>query len=180
MSNYTILSIQPREVWKSRSSMNGQPDMQDYAIQFREHNGWVKLTQKMATPIPAVGSVLDGSIGADNRGNPKFTKAQNPAFAGGGTAPGGGKPSYQPKDEEAIKAMFAIKAAIELAKAGDKYADLDLVESNAKALYAMVDRVKGGDPGQTALPDLPPTKNYDNLPTDADLDSPVNLDDIPF
>jgi hypothetical protein len=59
--------------------------------------------------------------------------------------------TYQPKDEAAIKAMFAIKTAVQAYgpnTAGvydDYFADL---ETYATKLFAMVDRVKAGTPAE--------------------------------
>lgn len=129
------------------------------------------------------GEIIDG----------KFKRMDKPqdGFSGGSTlsVPFVAKPAYQPKDEAAIKAMFAIKAAIPwvVANKGDLF---DVFEA-AKSFYSMVDDVKAGSQGATSssatqgnetpsapAPDLPPVENYDSVPTD--LEDEVNLDDIPF
>ncbi len=60
----------------------------------------------------------------------------------------GTKKEWQPRDDAAIKAQFAIKAAIAYQPAGAPIKD---VEEAAKSFYEMVNRVKGVSP-QTEIP----------------------------
>lgn len=82
--------------------------------------------------------------GKDGHAAQTFVK-QPPKEGGysGGSAStsGSGKPTYQPRDDDAIKAMFAIKGAVELAKLNPKSTIID-VEATARQLYDMVERVK--------------------------------------
>ncbi|HJQ07958.1 MAG TPA: hypothetical protein VJ836_00590 [Candidatus Saccharimonadales bacterium] len=59
-----------------------------------------------------------------------------------------GKGSYQPRDDEAIRAQFALKLAVQ-AYGPNQSDDQDIyfadIETYAKHFYAMVDRVKGSD-----------------------------------
>jgi hypothetical protein len=60
---------------------------------------------------------------------------------------GGGKPSFQPRDDAGIKAQFAIKAAIQYHA---ESAPLTDIEEAAKAFYKMVDRVKESHTASTS------------------------------
>lgn len=54
---YKIADVEVRNEW----SFQGQV-MQDYAILLQGVDGWVKITQKSATPPPKVGATLFGII----------------------------------------------------------------------------------------------------------------------
>lgn len=76
---------------------------------------------------------------------------------------------YQPKDDKAIKAMFAIKAAVELHKGKPKTTISD-IEADAQELYAMVDRVKASE-------DAPEASLVDNEKDDV-LPGQLSIEDI--
>ena len=125
-------------------------------------------------------------------GNGKFSYKRPPEDGAGyqnprQTAPeAAGRPEkrkeYQPKDEEAIRAMWAIGQAI---AQGDALTP-EQIEERAVQLFVMVDTVKlaAGDPMQNVSSDgaveLPPVENYDHIVTEEEMDGPVNLDDIDF
>jgi hypothetical protein len=78
----------------------------------------------------------------NNRGQ-KFVK--QPQQQGGW---GGGRGAGQPKDEAAIKAMWAIGQAVQSATLRpDDTGYESEVEDLARIYYSMVDRVKGGETG---------------------------------
>lgn len=182
MPQYTVKSVTPREQYTSQYGT-----FQVYALELQGYNGYVQLSQKADKAAPNPGEVLNGDITRDSRGNPKFKKEYSPA---GGSAQGSGRSygersAYQPKDEAAIKAMWAIGQAIALtnphAKASDPIARL---ESVAKELFDMVDRVKT-DPMENVSSDgtaeLPPVEVYDKVITTEEFDrGQINIDDIPF
>lgn len=94
----------------------------------------------------------------------------------------GNKGHYQPRDDAAIRAQFAIKAAIEYCKTNDPNS-LNDVEEYARRFYAMVDSVKGGLKGNTPLRDgFNKAKEEVHEVPAAVLDgsAPIDLDDIPF
>jgi len=176
MPQYTVKAVQKRDQWSS-----GHGEFQTYAVQLSDYNGWVVLNQKVTTPAPNVGDVLEGYIAPDNRGNPKFNKqkegyGQGPQSQGSGQTSSGGRSNYVPKDEAAIKAMWAIGQAVELATAlsPGKPVKLEDVENAAIELFAMVETVK------TATEPLPAQEeSSDVVLTDID-ERGVTLDDIPF
>lgn len=97
----------------------------------------VELTKKTTSPAPTKGSELYGTVDMSSQYGPKFKTERQ--FDGGG----GSKPSYQPKDEKAIQAMWAIgQSAQFLATSQGAKADIADIEPLASDLFAMVDRVK--------------------------------------
>lgn len=76
------------------------------------------------------------------------------------------KTSWQPRDDMAIRAQWAIGQAVNMAAQVDK-APLSDIEEYATQLFAMVDRVKGSAP----------VKAVDETFGESE---PINLDDIPY
>lgn len=93
--------------------------------------------------------------------------------------PGGG--NFTPKDQDAIKAQWAIGQAIVLFHESPTADYLDQIEKTAKSLFAMVDRVKSVTPveGVFGAKAETPKPKEDEVITDIG-DEPINLDDIPF
>lgn len=94
------------------------------------------------------------------------------------------KKEWQPRDDDAIRAQWAIGQAVSVYK--DK---LDEVEALAKSLFKMVDRVKSSEPAKPSLSDQWQQKQAEKQDTpvsNEEVDSllasgePINLDDIPF
>lgn len=138
---------------KPWNSAQGGP-MMSYKVMFEETGDKViEMSQKASSPAPKAGDKLEGSIDMSSQYGPKFKKDF--------TKRGGGAP----KDEAAIRAQFAIKAAIQLyaalpEKARAEVQDSQLwVEARAKEMYAMVDAVKGAatpasDPAKKEMDDF--------------------------
>lgn len=138
---------------KPWNSASGGP-MMSYKVIFQgDPKTIVELSQKASSPAPKKGDVLEGHIDMSGQYGPKFKKEY--ANRGGGA----------PKDEAAIRAQFAIKAAIQLyaalpEKARAEVQDSQLwVEARAKEMYAMVDAVKGAatpasDPAKKEMDDF--------------------------
>jgi hypothetical protein len=88
------------------------------------------------------------------RGSEQFVRQapkENAAPASSGTSTAA-RPAYQPKDEKAIQAMWAISQAIALSTATVKEnATLEHVYNNAAELFSMVDAVKNSDTKQAQL-----------------------------
>lgn len=85
---YKITNVQRRNEWGDQ--------MIDYAIALEGQQGWIKLTQKVMTPPPVIGSTIRGSVDTktNRNGNSylKFTKER--ADGGGGSTSGGSKEAY--------------------------------------------------------------------------------------
>lgn len=93
------------------------------------------------------------------------------------------KKEWTPRDDSHIRAQWAIGQAVSLAVATHKFG-LEDVESDAKWLYAMVDRVKESTP-VTASTNPGTTQTFSNgepLPDQVyePTEAPINLSDIPF
>lgn len=74
----------------------------------------------------------------------RFKRQQKPEQAG--SSEPSTKKEWQPRDDDGIKAQFAIKTAMSYYAGSGKTYDKDGLETLAKELYSMVDRVKGTDP----------------------------------
>lgn len=141
--NYTIKAVKkdPKE-WESKYG-----PMKTWLIQVEGNGEPVQLNKKAESPAPEVGEPLYGTITETEYGQ-KF-KSERLPYTGGG----GGK-SYQPRDDEAIKAQWAIGQAVQLyvtqrdeinatlKDTGQMMSDMEYVEGQAKELFAMIDRVK--------------------------------------
>jgi len=106
-------------------------------------DGWEKPIEvgKKSPDALKVGDELHGTITATEYPNDKF-KADPPAFSGGG------KSNYVPRDDDAIRAQWAIGQAIQFHihhPKEDGTMSLDIIEPYAIELYAMVERVKGSN-----------------------------------
>lgn len=84
------------------------------------------------------------------------------------------KSSWQPRDDESIRAQFAIKTAAQIGGVED-VTDLDKIiahlagiEKAARELYAMVDRVKGSTDAKRAVDEV------------FDVSETINLNDVPY
>jgi hypothetical protein len=97
---------------------------------------------------------------------------------GGSTTTSSARPSYTPKDEKAIQAMWAIGQAVQLVKDREENS-LDDVYVKANALFAMVDAVKAGDvPEQQELVHEPGNEAISLEDIDAAFRS--DMDDKPW
>lgn len=142
-------------------------------VQLAEHGRFVEIGKKNPDALK-VGDKVYGTI----EPTPKFETDRFKAER----KPDGGGFRGQPKDEAAIKAMWAIGKAVE---ALDE-PDTALIEELAKELYAMVERVKGGE--NTPQPQKPLAEQWkeikntpnDDAPPPDDDDAPISLADIPF
>lgn len=132
MADYKIAGVakDPRE-YQSKFG-----DMKAYKLKLDGVEEPVEWSRKADSPAPKAGETISGTIEETQYGK-KFKKDYT---AGGG----GGR---QPKDEVAIKAMWAIGQACGITpKPTDDKASLDdyvaLIESYAQQLFSMVERVK--------------------------------------
>lgn len=159
--DYKITSVQRKENWQ-----NEHGAFQDYAIQL-EGQGWVKLTQKESSPAPISGDTIHGDLvdmTTKNGTTYKKLKKSNPNYDSHTTS---SAPKYS-KDEDAIKAMWAIGQAVSV------YGDDQKTEGFAAQLYNMVDRIKSG---RSAVQDTFSTE--DDVVVDVP-DGEIDLSEIPF
>lgn len=96
---------------------------------------------------PSPGDKKYGTISGyeTKRGKTRMGFKSAPRPQDGQQPSSGQKKEWQPRDDNAIRAQFAIKTAVELhnkMQTGTN-TEFDYIEETAKRLYAMVDRVKG-------------------------------------
>lgn len=111
---------------------------------------------------------------------PRPDNDTSPGQSHTGTTAGYQKKEWQPRDDDRIVAQWAIGQATQIAIATRKTIDLkssplDEIETWAKELFAMVDRVKQGTP--TAKEDRDEDAEMRRL---AAMGEEINLDDIPY
>jgi hypothetical protein len=119
----------------------------------------------------------------------RFRRDKQPDFhetAGGAPK----KSEWIPRDDSAIKAQFAIKAAVAayamptLADTLKDPAALDVyfnnVEHFASQFYSMVDRVKDSGLKATGVEGQPVPDEFKDKVVEFDDEAPINLADIPF
>lgn len=150
-------------------------------VMLEGHDRPVEIGKKSPDALK-VGDTVYGTIKPTDYPSDSFKAAQKP-FGGGG-----GK-TYQPRDDNAIRAQWAIgqavshynSIAVAAVKGGaDAKAFLDGIEETAKELYQMVDRVKASEPekpeGKRDWSSLGQKKDEPN----GEVDEPIDLSDIPF
>jgi hypothetical protein len=173
-------TISEEKVW---SSPDGQRTIWKVALEADgKKYGMQTFSQKIAT----IGFEGDVETYKNQKGDTfvRQVPRENPTASGNST--------YQPRDDKAIQAQMAIKAAIDMGR-WPEYKNLEseimgTIESRAKTIYAMIDRVKGsGSSGDNNKTDSNETKESENPKTAADTvydnfeeAEPINLDDIPF
>lgn len=167
--------------------------MVDHYVKLEGVDAPVVVTKKPDSRAPQEGDELYGTLDMGGKFGPKF-KAESKPFGGGAPSGGGGgsKPSYQPKDEKAIQAMWAIGQAVTaLGPITDKkqpVADYALaVETVATELFGLVDVIKAGGKADSAeaytIADEPDTedKKIDMSEIDAIFgDKEVIPEEVPF
>lgn len=183
---YTLKSVKPAEQFSSQYGL-----MQVYSVEFHEYNGYVNLNQKASTPAPLVGSQLEGEITRDQRGNPKFKKAYNPAAR---PSTGGAVPTPTSSDSKrdngegaawgnSLTNAVTLHAAMIAAKKADIEGVEDRIVETARYFFENRpgnDQITKANLGQFSdgTP-IPEPKGEDVIPTDIP-EQGVNLDDIPF
>lgn len=136
-------------------------------VKFNLMEGTVSDGQKITCEEAATKTSSKGTDYQQLRKVKPFTNEEQPAQTSF-------KPAYQPREDhhEAIKAQWAIGQAVSVYK--DK---VDEVETYAKTLFKMVDRVKADEPTQPKQDTPVSNEEMDSLINSGE---PINLDDIPF
>lgn len=183
--------------WKAWKEDDGTPITDPHgnvkgSVVFEEHaNEPVDATFKQA-PNPGdkkYGVIEDYQTKSGNT-RTKFSRRDRPQE--GSNSRSGGKSG---RDDNAIRAQWAIGQAVQIQAASKVVRDgstlMNELEATAKSLYAMVDRVKDSNGGNTVVtgstnPGQTQTfSNGEPLPVpdrqfEVDPNEPINLDDIPF
>lgn len=82
---HIIRNVNRRGEWRSRYATDEGNDMVDWAISLDGEEGWIKLSQKVTTPPPAVGQAISGRVEdalTKNGESYKRFKKENPNFSG--------------------------------------------------------------------------------------------------
>lgn len=131
MSDYTITKVSendPRS-WSFVGREGKRVPMETYRVMVSDREGPVEVNRKPGNR-PSVGEVLTGTITEDEYGA-KFKTAPKPRSGGF---------SADPVRQADIKAEWAIGKVVDCLGVED----LIVVETKAKQLFAMVERVKAG------------------------------------
>jgi hypothetical protein len=210
--DWTIKSLRTGNVWHSDKY---NKDYQSYSAALDGIGEPVQINKQLPMrQEPKIGDTIYGYLteetGKEGRIYYKFhpkTKQdfRNPQTSFVPTE----KKEWQPRDDDAIRAQWAIGQAVQVytAQISAKEADLssaDKIEENAKKFYAMVDRVKGSESLKAEAPTEGPSveeelaaqqaKRDENMIKGKELvedrefqsllstqmDDTINLDDIPF
>ena len=169
---YTIEKVSQQEPKK----YEGQYGTTYYIkVKLAGHDKPVSIGKKQPDALKE-GYKVFGTIEPTDFDEDKFKSEKNP-----NSSYGGSKSSYQPRDDEAIRAQWAIGQAVQLysfeAKEHELGPHMNLIEAKAKELFSMVDRVKGLKVEERLPAEKPP--KVDPV-FDIDEDEEINLDDIPF
>jgi hypothetical protein len=185
MADFKIVRIgsQPPRTWSFKDKKTGvDVQMETYKVMLEGEEESVDVNRKPGN-APEVGNILSGTLETTDFGK-KFKPAPKAGFA-----------NFTPKDQEAIRAQWAIGQAVSLEKKADGTYELKTIELTAGNLFAMVERVKNGgitaekprtedtvsktgyDKAKEARDNLSQTfNNGEPLPDD----EPINLNDIDF
>lgn len=165
---YTVRDVRKTDQWDSQYGT-----FQTYALALEGISEPVKLNKKVPVKDePAKGGTLYGTIEEKSTRNGstyrqlKLERPDTGSYSGG--AHGSGKRDYQPRDDAAIRAQWAIGQAIQFLAPIDHIQN-EQIEEQAKIFYAMVDRVKGSsestDPKENLHTSSSPGKSQDSTPT---------------
>lgn len=157
--------------------------LEKYRIMLPGYSEAITINKKPGNR-PKAGDVIYGTVENTTYGL-KFNSESRPEYAGKDSKQSTSRASYQPRDDKAIQAQFAIKAAIATVvpsyEKGTVPADAE-IESWAHDYMAMIERVKiGSDPAPYPESDSPPPDvrsdgtypepgDRDWVPDDKDLD----------
>lgn len=191
---------------------SGEPDQYGnygYWVEFEGHQSSVLMRAKNA---PEVGGMEYGTVSQETSkaGKPyfKFKREQREdgqQFHSEVKSFKGEKKEWQPRDDNAIRAQWAIGQAVtSIGKIPMNESDYAHIELVATKFYSMVDRVKGNDPkeqrgiedkptgyaafqaaggqvkSEALANELPPTSAYSDVDIQDIDDSPIDLSQIPF
>lgn len=157
-TEFTIqqVSTRPPEAWQSSYG-----PMEKYKVIVNGYDDPVALNRKPGNR-PQVGESLYGTVESTPYGL-KFNREDKPQFAnpsGQNTQSGKASSTYVPRDDKAIQAQWAIGQAVQISIALGRHEDLGTIESLAKDMFSMIDRVKDSKDLTDFIGDIP------DFPTD--------------
>lgn len=168
MPQFSTTTKAANSVWKSP---DGSREIFEVTL---DYEGQAVKAKTYSKDIATVGwsGTVDTYEKPGRDGSQTFVK-QPPKEGGSYGSQGGTKGAYQPKDEKAIQAMWAIGQSVQ-AHVGEPQldvADLESVKAYAIELNSMVADVKGEDATDTSAPDKDVV--IEDIP-----DGPVDLSEI--
>lgn len=173
MGTFRVIRVSASEprTWSFRDKRTGADvPMETYKVMVEGDNDPIEINRKPGDK-PQVGEVLTGRMENTEYGK-RFKKEARPYT-----------PS-QGKDEAAIKAMWSIGQAVAFLGYHPEESTITDIEPLAKDLFAMVERVKTGEPSgfAQAAAVVEKIKAKDDVKEVFDdfKDEPVDLDSIPF
>lgn len=142
---YTVQIVTPNDF------LNDKLENDNYGIFYSvKFEGDADTHLWQAKTAPQSGERVYGHIEKTKSGKTtKFKRAKKediPTEASRGQSTSPAKKEWQPRDDDAIRAQFAIKTAVMLVS-GKEVVTVPAIENWAKEIYAMVDRVKGSNSG---------------------------------
>lgn len=153
MPNFKTTTKEAKESWKSD---DGKVTIYEVVM---DYNGKPLKTQTMSKAIATVGWSGEVETYENAKGR---TYIRQPKTEGNW----GGSKNYTPRDDSAIKAQFAIKAAVNLAASG--VIPVDDIEPTALDFFDMVERVKG-DGAKEEVKEVVETKEDDEWTNQLEL-----------
>lgn len=174
MADFTItrVSSKPPRAWSFTDKKTSEVvPMEAYTVMLQGESDAVEINRKTGDK-PTVGEVLTGKLESTDFGV-RFKKESKPYTPSKG---------YQPKDEVAIKAMWAIGQAIDFLGFEPANATLTDIEPLARDLFNMVERVKTNETSgyEKAAAAAQQIKNKALDTSWGEQTEAVNVDDIPF
>ena len=170
MTTVNIKTQSAESVWKSP---DGKIEMFDISLETNGKNATAKTYSKKVATVGFEGEVETYKKPDRHGAQQTFLKLPVNENYQSNNRGYGKKPSYQPKDEKAIKAMWAIGQAVAIATAKNNAQAYDTIEEQAKDLFLMVDRVKGEEEHQESKPQEEETVLED-------IDDKTDISEIPF
>lgn len=178
---YTITKVSQEP---PREHVNSYGTTYYIKVMLDKHDKPVTIGKKQPNSLK-VGDTVYGRVVPTQYDADKWQGEQEPA-----TQTSTPHQTYTPKDQDTIKAQWAIGQAAgmmrvyiqNMEKFDNPFEAFERIEREAKEFYAMVDRVRLSAPitkesVEQTFSDGSPVPDQVHLPVD---DEPINLDDIPF
>lgn len=170
MPEYKIskVSAGPPKAWSFKDKKTGNDiPMETYKVMLEGVDEPVDLSRKPGN-LPKVDELLLGTIEPTDFGQ-RFKAERKPYTPGAG---------FSPKDQDGIKAQWAIRQAVALhnhlgSQDKDNIPNLAFIENTAQELFHMVERVKTSKLTAQAV-------FADGTPVPTSDDGMIDVSDIPF
>lgn len=167
MSEYKIVQVSeqpPREYYNEKFNSTTYY----IKVKLEGHDRPVSIGKRSPDALKAGDTVYGNIVPSDpSKFETDNFKAERPQEGSGGR-------NYQPRDDMAIRAQWAIGQSVGM----QGLVKIENIEAMAKELFAMVDRVKNSAP--ITPESVQQVFKPDKVVKDFDEEAPINLDDVPF